>query len=163
MKTILFITFLIFGQLLFSQEKDIQIRAQDTAKPAIIAMAPDEDYELDEVPFAVIDAVPVFPGCEDLPQNERSTCFGKMITNHIVKNTNFTPEMIDAELQGKVFVTFMINKEGLVEEITTRGSHRILQKEAARVIAKLPKMQPGAHRGKPVKVRYTVPFNFQIQ
>jgi protein TonB len=65
-------------------------------------------------------------------------------------------------IKGRVFVLFAIDKEGYVTGIKTRGPDKILEKEAARIIGKLPKMTPGRQRGKNVKVPYSVPIMFKL-
>ena len=67
-------------------------------------------------------------------------------------------------IQGKVYVTFVVGKDGSVSNATiARGVDASLDKEALRVVSTLPKWKPGKQRGKPVNVSYTVPINFQLQ
>ena len=54
-------------------------------------------------------------------------------------------------------------KQGKIAEVRARAPHPRLEQEAARVVNKLPKMQPGKQRGKPVGVVYSLPITFQIQ
>ena len=58
---------------------------------------------------------------------------------------------------------FVVNEQGLIEQIQTRAPHPALEKEAERVIGKLPRMEPGKQRGKPVPVSYTIPIRFKVQ
>lgn len=66
-------------------------------------------------------------------------------------------------VQGRVYVTFIIDKSGLITGVATRGPDRNLEKEAQRIISKLPKMTPGKQRGQPVRVHYSIPINFRLQ
>ena len=67
-------------------------------------------------------------------------------------------------IQGKVYVTFVVGKDGSVFNAqVARGVDPSLDKEALRVVNRLPKWKPGKQRGKPVRVSYTVPINFQLQ
>ena len=67
-------------------------------------------------------------------------------------------------IQGKVFVQFVIEKDGSVSNVkVTRSVDPSLDKEAIRVIQSMPKWTPGKHRQKPVRVSFTVPINFQLQ
>ncbi|CAL65173.1 energy transducer TonB [Christiangramia forsetii] len=123
---------------------------------------PDEDIK---VPFDFIEEVPVFPGCEGLNDNdERKKCMSSKISNFV--NREFDTGLGDKlGLTGTnvVLVMFVVNQEGLVEQIQTRAPHPELEKEARRVIGELPKMEPGRQRGKPVSVSYTIPIRFKVQ
>ena len=67
-------------------------------------------------------------------------------------------------IQGKVFVSFMIDKTGNVKEVKVlRGVDGHLDKEAVRLIKSLPKMQPAVQRGTPVSITYTIPIHFLLQ
>ncbi len=158
MKNIIVFLFLLSSNLFFAQETTI-LKKEDVNSVKI----GDPNGDLDVVPITVLEKTPIFPGCENIPQNEKHACFNKMINNHIVKNMVYPREMLDLEIQGRVNVSFIINKEGNVENIQTKGGHVILQKEAKRIISTLPKITPGFQKGKPVKVRYSVPITFKLQ
>lgn len=67
-------------------------------------------------------------------------------------------------IQGKVYVTFVVDKDGSISEAkVVRGVDPSLDKEALRVVNALPKWKPGKQRGKPVRVSYTVPISFVLQ
>ena len=67
-------------------------------------------------------------------------------------------------IEGKVYVTFIINKEGKVTNVEViKGIDPNLDEEAKRVIASLPKFTLGKQRGKLTNVEYTVPINFTLQ
>ena len=67
-------------------------------------------------------------------------------------------------VQGRVTVQFVVNRDGsIVDAQVVRGVDPYLDKEALRVINSMPKWKPGMQRGKPVRVRYTVPVNFRLQ
>ena len=66
--------------------------------------------------------------------------------------------------QGRVTVQFVVNKDGsIVDAKVIRGVDPYLDKEALRVIGTMPKWKPGMQRGKPVRVKYTVPVMFRLQ
>lgn len=77
-------------------------------------------------------------------------------------NTDLASEL---GLSGRqrINVIFKIDKTGEVVGIRARAPHPGLEKEAARVIGLLPKMQPGKQRGKAVTVPYSLPIVFQVQ
>jgi protein TonB len=121
-----------------------------------------EDVDEDvEVPFAVIEDVPVFPGCEKVSKSEKKACFQIKMEEHVAKHFRYPEVALDLGIQGKVFVVFVIDKEGYISNIRSRGPDKILEKEAERIIKLLPKMIPGKQRGRPVKVPYSVPIVFK--
>ncbi|MDT0647914.1 energy transducer TonB [Zunongwangia sp. F260] len=129
-----------------------------------VVEAPVEE-EVADVPFAVIEDVPIFPGCENLSNNnERKQCMSEKISQHV--NRNFNKDLGgELGLSGinRVIVQFKIDKSGKITEVRSRAPHPRLEQEAARVINKLPSMQPGKQRGKAVGVMYSLPIVFQVQ
>ena len=65
-------------------------------------------------------------------------------------------------LQGRIIVQFRIKKDGNVEVTNVQGKEKILEKEARRVIEKLPKLIPGKQRDRPVAVIYSYPIVFRL-
>ena len=120
----------------------------------------DQD-SLIEVPFAAVDQVPVFPGCEDA-QDKRS-CFNEKIQRHIMKNFRYPQEAQDNGIEGRVNVVFTIDLEGNISGIEKRGPDPILENEVERIIMRLPKMQPGRQDGKPVNVPFSIPVVFKLE
>lgn len=129
-----------------------------------------EDVEIVEVeedidvPFSVIENVPVFPGCEKGSNAKKRACMSKKIQQFVSKKFN-TELASDLGLSGRqrINVIFKIDKKGDVTGIRARAPHPGLEKEATRVIGLLPKMKPGKQRGKPVNVPYSLPIIFQVQ
>ncbi len=118
-----------------------------------------------EVPFSVIENVPVFPGCEkEKDNNAKRQCMSDKISDFVNKkfNTDLAGEL---GLSGKqrISVMFKIDRSGEITNIMARAPHPGLEKEAKRVISLLPKMQPGKQRGKAVTVPYSLPILFQVQ
>ncbi|MAU17630.1 MAG: energy transducer TonB [Muricauda sp.] len=124
-----------------------------------------EEVEEEEVvPFAVIEYVPVFPGCESLQtQAERKECFNRKVQEHIKENFSYPPAALEMGISGRVYLQFVIDSNGRVTDIQKRGPDKLLEKEAERIIASLPKVKPGEQRGKPVSVKYSIPINFIMQ
>ncbi|TVZ60210.1 protein TonB [Flavobacteriaceae bacterium MAR_2010_105] len=113
-----------------------------------------------EVPFHVIESVPVFPGCEGGTKEQIKACFQSKIQEHVMKNFVYPQQAQELGIHGRVFVMFMIDKNGYITNIKSRGPDKVLEQEAERIIRLLPKMIPGKQRGKPVKVPYSIPINF---
>lgn len=121
-----------------------------------------EEVEEDvDVPFAVIEDVPIFPGCEN--EKDKRACFNSMIQKHIGKNFRYPEIAQEMGVQGRVSVMFVIQKDGSIGNIRMRGPDKNLEAEAARIIGKLPKMTPGKQRGRAVRVPFSIPINFKLQ
>lgn len=121
--------------------------------------------EIMDVPFAVIENVPIYPGCENMRTNdERRQCMSDQITRFV--NRNFNTELAnDLGLTGRqrISVQFKIDTRGNVVEVLARAPHPRLEAEAKRVIERLPSMTPGKQRGKAVNVMYSLPILFQVE
>ena len=136
------------------QEEEIDIEDLDV-----------EEVEEDvEVPFAVIENVPVFPGCERGNNAKKRKCMSEKIAKFVQRKFN-TELAGDLGLSGRqrISVIFRIDKSGNVTGVRARAPHPRLEKEAQRVINLLPKMKPGKQRGKAVIVPYSLPIIFQVQ
>jgi len=105
----------------------------------------------DEPVFYIVEDMPKFPGGED--------AFKKYITDHIKY-----PEVAKEKgIQGKVFISFIVTKDGSVQDAKViRGVDPSLDKEALRVVKGLPNFKPGKQRGQAVNVKYTIPVNFEL-
>ena len=80
------------------------------------------------------------------------------------KNIKYPQIAQENGTQGRVTVQFVVNKDGsIVDAVVLRGVDPYLDKEALRVVNLMPKWKPGKQRGKPVRVRYTVPVMFRLQ
>ena len=129
---------------------------------ATIPYAPVEDPVEEEVIFIAVEDKPIFPGCEAVDKEERLACFTNKMQKHIKDNFRYPDAAVDMGLKGKVLVYFKINTQGYISDVQLRGPHKILEKEASRIIGKLPKMTPGKQRGVPVRVPFSIPIDFQL-
>lgn len=121
----------------------------------------DEVEEDVDVPFAVVESVPIYPGCKG-SKNELMQCFQTKLQAHINKNFQYPELAKELGMQGKVFVVFVVDTNGNVTRIRTRGPDKSLENEALRIFNLLPKMTPGRQRGRPVNVPYSIPVIFKI-
>lgn len=142
------------------------IPVPDNKKPVLSTNDPSLDIE--EVPTVInimaVQKVPIFPGCENETNNNgRRKCLSNKLTKLVKRKFN-AGIASDLGLTGKqkIYVSFKINKQGNVEIIETRANHKALEKEANRVVKKIPTMEPGKNNNKPVEVSYTLPINFNI-
>jgi protein TonB len=122
-----------------------------TVAPVISAPKAEEEESATEV-FFIVEDMPEFPG-------------GEMALRAYIANAIKYPVIAQENgIQGKVYVTFVVGKDGSVSNATiARGVDPSIDKEALRVVNSLPKWKPGKQRGKPVNVSYTVPINFVLQ
>ncbi len=112
---------------------------------------PDEVEDTEEDIFITCEIPPSFPG--------GTAELYKFIGNNVVY-----PEAAKSNgVTGKVIVRFVVNQKGAIENAyVLRGIDPLLDREAIRVVQSIPKWNPGTQRGKPVKVWFTVPINFQL-
>jgi len=140
------------------------IESTETDEEEIIEIVEVEEVEEDiNVPFAVIEDVPIFPGCEKVKKSERRSCFQEKMNRHIRKNFRYPEIAQEMGIQGRVYVQFIIAKDGNITGVRMRGPDKNLEKEAARIIGKLPRMTPGKQRGRPVRVPFSIPITFRLQ
>ena len=115
-----------------------------------------------EIDFDSVERPPIYPGCEPYTQQLRS-CTQRKIQTHINKNFRYPEFAQKTGIQGRVFVRFIIDKDGSIVGIRTRGPHPILEIEAKRIISILPKFIPGYVDGKAVRVPFSMPITFKLQ
>ena len=147
--------------------EEVVIESTETDQNEVVEVEEVEEVEeeIGDVPFAVIESVPIFPGCEGLNTNdERKNCMSQKISKFVNKNFD-TGLAADLGLSGinRVYVQFKIDKKGNIVNVAARAPHPRLQSEGERVIKKLPKMKPGQQRGQNVGVLYSLPITFKVQ
>ncbi|MEQ6124961.1 energy transducer TonB [Pseudotenacibaculum sp. MALMAid0570] len=124
---------------------------------------PDDDI-IEDVPFHVIEDVPVFPGC--VGNNEAlKDCFNKKMQKHFGKkfNSDLPNELGLSPGKKRITMLFKIDHQGNIVDVRVMAPHPRLEKEAKRIINLLPKMTPGKQRGKPVGVKYTLPMKVLVE
>ena len=135
-------------------EEDVMASVEDNAEWVDL-----NDYEVfeveeepeDDTPFQVVEDMPEFPGGE--------AALLKYLRDHI----KYPRICQENNIQGRVIVSFVVEKDGSVSTPEVMKSvNPSLDKEAVRVISSLPKFKPGKQRGKPVRVKYTVPVAFKL-
>lgn len=126
-----------------------------------------DEETLAEIGFAVVESKPVFKGCEqyDDTKDEAIRCFQMQMVNHVNKNFNFPKYARKKGIQGRMYTSFVIEKDGTVQIVEiVRGVHQSLDLECIRVMSELPDMHsPAMQRGKPVRMSFTMPINAKLQ
>lgn len=123
-----------------------------------------EEVSDDNEVFTVVEDYPRFAGCEnEKTEQEALDCFNKKLAAFLQKNVNYPPQAKDLGVQGKVFVEFVIEKDGNVTNVKVlRGIGSGCDEEAIRVVKLLPKFTPARQRGRPVRMIYRLPIQFRL-
>ena len=118
----------------------------------------------------VVEIMPRFPGCENIAGDvkEKNKCAQEKLLQYIYKNVKY-PELARINnIEGMVVLQFVINKDGLIENIEVKRKVGGGCDEAAvAVVERMNDMEEkwtaGTQDGKPVKVAYTLPIKFKLQ
>ena len=115
----------------------------------------------DKQPVVKAEPEKVFQSVEQMPQFPGGdAALMKFLSSHI----NYPPMAAENNVQGKVILQFVVEKDGKVGEVKlARSVDKDLDKEAIRVVKLLPKFTPGRQNGQPVRVWYTLPVQFKLQ
>ncbi|MEA4852628.1 MAG: energy transducer TonB [Paludibacter sp.] len=117
----------------------------------VTSSAPIEEEE-DQVIFQVVEKMPSFPGGD------------AALFKFLNENVKYPVIAQENGVQGRVICQFVVNRDGSIVDVeVVRSVDASLDKEAIRVIKSMPKWSPGQQRGKPVRVKYTLPVNFKLQ
>ena len=126
----------------------------------------DEGLEVEEdVPFAIIQEAPIFPGCKGRDKEKLKACFIKKIRKHVNRkfDVGLAEDLGLTPGKKRIAVLFKIDKTGVITEVMARAPHPRLKKEAERTIRSLPKMIPGKQHNRPVAVKYSLPITFLVE
>ncbi|WP_311334291.1 TonB family protein [Capnocytophaga sputigena] len=126
-----------------------------------IPVVEDENPEI-VVPFAVIEDKPLFQECKNVPRSEQMSCFKEHLDKHVKNNFRYPQAALDMGIEGRVNVSFRINTDGTISILGVRGTDRILEDEAKRIISSIPKLIPGKQRDKHTAVTFAYPINFKL-
>ena len=145
------------------EETVIESTETDQDEIIIEEIEVEEEFDDIDVPFAVIEDVPIFPGCESVAKSQRRACFQDKINQHIRRNFRYPEIAQEMGIQGRVYVNFIIARDGSITNIRMRGPDKNLENEAQRIISRLPQMTPGKQRGRAVRVPFSIPITFRLQ
>jgi periplasmic protein TonB len=132
---------------LASQDSELIDAAGSTFGDGLL---PEGDGSGTEEPLFIVEVMPSFKGGD---QNKFREWVGK--------RTNYPQAAIDNKIRGTVYLTFIVEKDGSVSNVTVvKGVHPLLDNEAVKAISESPKWTPGLQRGQPVRVRFQIPLSF---
>lgn len=149
-----------------SESNNFDLKASDTSgeirlvpktnavgETVVVALGPkiEPSKSTDEV-FFIVEEMPEFPG-GDLE-----------LRKFIAQSVKYPISAQEKKIQGKVFITFIVEKDGSIGDAKiVRSVDPALDQEALRVVKSLPKWKPGKQKGATVRVSYTIPINFKLQ
>jgi protein TonB len=135
-------------------EDDIEIDIEfdeDDAMEEFEFVVEDEEIEEEQI-FLVVENMPEFPGGD------------AAMYKFLSKNIKYPRMAKESGISGRVFLTFVVERDGSVTDVKIlRGIGGGCDEEAVRVIKKMPRWSPGKQRGKPVRVQFQMPIKFTLQ
>ena len=118
--------------------------------------------ETEDVPFYIIEEVPVYPGCTG-DREELKKCLNLSIQKHVFQNFNSKlPKALGLKGDQKMYAKFIITYKGEIKITEINAPHEKLEAEVRRVVNLIPKMNAGKQRGKEVNVSYVLPISFKV-
>ena len=116
----------------------------------ILEEVPEEEVDSDQI-FQIVEQAPIPIGGFDA------------FNRYVVNNLKYPDAARRLGIEGKVFVSFVVDENGDISNaMIMKGIHKLCDEEALRVVANAPDWNPGKQRGRAVKVRVTVPLNFTL-
>ncbi|MDG1172030.1 MAG: energy transducer TonB [Polaribacter sp.] len=150
-------------------EKEVEetiIESTETDETEAVEIVEVEEVEevIEDVSFMIIEDVPVFPGCKG-NKEELKKCFSKKVQKHFSRkfDADLPNELGLSAGRKRVFIGFKIDKTGNIVNVNARAPHPKIKSEVIKVMKQLPRMKPGKQRGKPVGVKYSIPFTLIVE
>ncbi|MCX6253175.1 MAG: M56 family metallopeptidase [Bacteroidia bacterium] len=139
--------------IISDQQQSVSESGSETMPPPPPPPPPPEvTEESKEIPFVVVEEMPMFPGGE------------VALLKYIADNTQYPVAAKEQNIQGRVIIRFCVTAEGGTSQISVlKGVAPELDAEAMRVVETLPAFKPGKQGGKPVPVWYMVPITFTLK
>ena len=110
-----------------------------------------EEEVVEEQIFTIVEDMPAYPGGE------------LEMRKYLGKSSKYPQMALDAGIQGTVFLTFEVDKDGKIKDVKVlRGIGGGCDEEAIRVVKAMPQWSPGKQRGKPVRVQFNLPVKFTL-
>lgn len=135
------------------ETKDIEIKSSEETGEAVEAVPIDngpEEVEEEEI-FMRVEKAPAFPGGQ------------KAMMEYLMKNIKYPAVCQEAGIQGRVIVSFVVNKDGTIQNVEVlRGVHEKLDAEAVRVVKSMPAWSPGEQQGRKVRSKFQLPVFFRL-
>jgi len=147
-------------------DPDIKTKAEPVVDPTPIIEPIDlgEDFideEEDPIPIALVEIQPYYDAClNPLDREDQSLCSYAKIREHIQENLKIPFIVKEIGVSRKTWVSFVVDEKGNATDVKIlKGIHKMMDKEAIRIIKSLPRLNPASQQGKKVKVQYQIPIN----
>ena len=128
---------------------DVEVTEETVIEDVVFEEAPEEE-EADEI-FQFVEDQPA-------PQGGMAAFY-----KYVNKNIKYPSQARRMGIEGKVYVTFVVDKDGTITDVKVlKGIGAGCDEEAVRVLRGAPKWKPGKQRGRPVKVRMQLPITFKL-
>jgi len=126
--------------------------------------ATNEEFIRDYVRFDQVTSAPVFITCADNQGISREECIKETIVSNMLDNLTYPFDAASEGIEGRIWVRFIVDKDGYVKNIATSGpdNAQLLEEEAKRLVTLLPKFLPGKVNDNYVNVEYFIPIDFQL-
>ena len=134
----------------YFEEKITAMAGIRKAEDQVVVKEKFEDADTDEI-FMIVEEMPEFPGGNDL------------LSDYLEKNLKYPQEALKDKKQGRVFVSFVVEKDGSITGAKLmKNVNKYLDEEAIRVISSMPKWKPGRQRGMNVRTTFVIPVVFKL-
>lgn len=131
---------------------EVQQKAEQAAEEKVKTKPQTDTTKKKKTWDCMPETMPYFPGGQELMQK------------YLADNIKYPASAVKAKKQGRVIVTFIVQKDGSITHAKiVRSIDSELDAEALRVVKGMPKWTPGTQFGKPVSVKYTLPVKFSLQ
>ena len=131
---------------------EVQQKAEQAAEEKVKTKPQTDTTKKKKTWDCMPETMPQFPGGQEL------------LLKYLADNIKYPASAVKAKKQGRVIVTFIVQKNGSVTHAKIAKSiDPELDAEALRIVKGMPKWTPGTQNGKPVSVRYMVPVKFSLQ
>jgi protein TonB len=138
-------------------ENEVRFEDDETSEDKVVEIyAPvlkAEEEEVEEEIFVIVEDMPKFRGGDINKFRE-----------WVQKRVRYPELAAENGIQGRVFITFVVEPNGTVSNVSiSRSVDALLDEAAKEAVSASPKWEPGMQRGRPVRVRYSIPIIFQLQ
>ena len=132
---------------------DVEANENTEVQEYVAPVKSEEEESAEEAQiFMVVESMPEYPGGE------------AALYAYLAENIKYPQMAKESGIQGRVFVTFVVERDGRVTDVRVlRGIGGGCDEEAIRVVENMPKWTPGKQRGKSVRVQYNLPVKFTLQ
>lgn len=129
-------------------------------------MGEDDVKDVDTIPLppSALEKMPYLPPCKDIQDKDESlSCLHQELMLFIKDNQQYPVMAREMNQTGTVYLSFVISNKGKITQVkTVRSPHKLLEKEARRLVKSFPEFTPAKQRGRPVAMKMTIPIKFNL-